>query len=314
MLDITAQREAHVELERLAYSDPLTGLANRTKLEQVLAERTAEHPSTLLYLDLDDFKTVNDSLGHSAGDDLLRTIASRLRESSGRMTSLRGSAATSSRCWSTTSTRATVAERIVALMREPVGAAGHELVVTASVGVAVASDPAEILRHADMAMYDAKKAGGATYRFFEAAMHDAAVSRLVLLGDLARPSFLDELFVDYSRSSASSLAQVVGVEALCRWRHPRRGLIRPGEFLGVAEENGRIVEIGQRVLTLACTQGAALTAPVRRADLDLGERRRPAARGPRFRRRSSEDSGAQHARPALASARVDRDRADACRR
>jgi diguanylate cyclase (GGDEF)-like protein/PAS domain S-box-containing protein len=256
LLDITAQREAHAELERLAYSDPLTGLANRTKLEQVLAERTAEHPSTLLYLDLDDFKTVNDSLGHTAGDDLLRTIASRLREIV-RANDVVARIGGDEFALLVDDVDATsLAERIIELMRDPVGTAGHELVVTASVGVAVASDPAEILRHADMAMYDAKKAGGATYRFFEDAMHDAAVSRLALLGDLARPSFLDELFVDYQPIFDLESAQIAGVEALCRWRHPRRGLIPPGDFLGVAEENGRITEIGQRVLMLACTQGA----------------------------------------------------------
>ena len=257
LLDITAEREARGELERLAYSDPLTGLWNRTRLERVLAERDGGPAPTLLFLDLDDFKTVNDSLGHTAGDDLLRTIADRLREIvrpddvvariGGDEFALLvdGGEATS------------IAERIVATLRRPIAAGGHELVVGASIGIAAGSDPAEILRHADMAMYDAKNAGGGTYRFFDPAMHEAVVGRLALLGDLSRPSFLDELFVDYQPIFELDTGKLSGVEALCRWRHPRGHLVPPLEFLGVAEENGRIVDIGRRVLEIACAQGAA---------------------------------------------------------
>jgi diguanylate cyclase (GGDEF)-like protein/PAS domain S-box-containing protein len=256
ILDITAEREARDELERLAYTDPLTGLWNRTRLERMVAERGDESVPTLLYLDLDDFKTVNDSLGHAAGDELLRTIAGRLREIV-RPTDVvariggdefallvEGGDATS------------IAERIVAALRQPIGAAGHELVVGASIGIATSS-PAEILRHADMAMYDAKKAGGSTFRFFAPAMHEAVVSRLALLRDLARPSFLDELFVLYQPIFDMASGRLSGVEALCRWRHPRGELISPLEFLGLAEENGRIIDIGRRVLQVACAQAAA---------------------------------------------------------
>jgi diguanylate cyclase (GGDEF)-like protein/PAS domain S-box-containing protein len=257
LLDITAEREARDELERLAYSDPLTGLWNRTRLERVLAEPSGGPAPTLLFLDLDDFKTVNDSLGHTAGDELLREIADRLREIV-RPTDVvariggdefavlvEGGDATS------------IAERIVATLRVPIEAAGHELIVGASIGIAAGSEPAEILRHADMAMYDAKNAGGGTYRFFDPAMHEAVVSRLTLLGDLSRPSFLDELFVEYQPIFELETGRLSGVEALCRWRHPRGHLVPPLEFLGVAEENGRIVDIGRRVLEIACAQGAA---------------------------------------------------------
>jgi diguanylate cyclase (GGDEF)-like protein/PAS domain S-box-containing protein len=255
LLDITAEREARDELERLAYTDPLTGLWNRTKLERVLAERGADSAPTLLYLDLDDFKTVNDSLGHTAGDELLRTIAVRLREivrapdvvarigGDEFAILVEGGDATS------------IAERIVAALHDPIAAAEHELVVGASIGIAT-SGPGEILRHADMAMYDAKNAGGNTFRFFEPAMHEAVVSRLALLRDLARPSFLDELFVVYQPIFDIGSGRLAGVETLCRWRHPRGELIPPLEFLGLAEENGRIIDIGLRVLQLACAQGA----------------------------------------------------------
>jgi diguanylate cyclase (GGDEF)-like protein/PAS domain S-box-containing protein len=256
LLDITAEREARNELERLAYSDPLTGLVNRTRLERVLAERGSDSVPTLLYLDLDDFKTVNDSLGHSAGDDLLRTIADRLREIVRPTDFVARIGGDEFAVLVERGNATSIAERIVAALRKPIAAAGHELVVGASIGIAT-SGPAEILRHADMAMYDAKNAGGGTYRFFDPAMHEAVVSRLALLGDLARPSFLAELFVDYQPIFEVASGRLVAVEALCRWRHPRGELIPPLEFLGLAEENGRIVDIGRRVLQLACGQGAA---------------------------------------------------------
>jgi len=256
LLDITAEREARDELERLAYTDLLTGLWNRTKLERVLAERGTDSAATLLYLDLDDFKTVNDSLGHTAGDELLRTIAERLRAIV-RPTDVVARIGGDEFAILVEDEDATpIAERIVATLRDPIAAAGHELVVGASIGIAT-SGPSEILRHADMAMYDAKNAGGGTFRFFDPAMHDAVVSRLALLRDLARPSFLDELFVVYQPIFDTRSGRLSGVEALCRWRHPSGKLIPPLEFLGLAEENGRIVEIGLRVLRLACSEGAA---------------------------------------------------------
>jgi EAL domain-containing protein (putative c-di-GMP-specific phosphodiesterase class I) len=109
-------------------------------------------------------------------------------------------------------------------------------------------------------MYDAKNAGGSTFRFFDPAMHEAVVSRLALLRDLARPTFLDELFVVYQPIFDTRSGRLSGVETLCRWRHPRGELIPPLEFLGLAEENGRIVDIGLRVLQRACAQGAAWTS------------------------------------------------------
>ena len=172
LLDITAEREARDELERLAYTDLLTGLWNRTKLERVLAERGTDSAATLLYLDLDDFKTVNDSLGHTAGDELLRTIAERLRGIV-RPTDVVARIGGDEFAIVVEDGDATpIAERIVATLRDPIAAAGHELVVGASIGIAT-SGPSEILRHADMAMYDAKNAGGGTFRFFDPAMHDA---------------------------------------------------------------------------------------------------------------------------------------------
>ena len=259
ILDITAEREARDELERLAFTDPLTGLWNRTRLERVLAERGDDSESTLLYLDLDDFKTVNDSLGHAAGDELLRTIAGRLREIVRPTDVVARIGGDEFALLVDGGDATTIAERIVAALRAPIAAAGHTLVVGASIGIAT-SGAAEILRHADMAMYDAKNAGGGTFRFFDPAMHEAVMSRLALLGDLARPSFLDELFVLYQPIFDIASSRLSGVEALCRWRHPQGRLIPPLEFLGLAEENGRILDIGLRVLQIACAQGAAWSA------------------------------------------------------
>jgi diguanylate cyclase (GGDEF)-like protein/PAS domain S-box-containing protein len=256
ILDITAEREARDELERLAYTDTLTGLWNRTRLERMLAERDAGPAPTLLYLDLDDFKTVNDSLGHAAGDELLRTIAARLREIAGPTDVIARIGGDEFALVVEGEDAASIAERVVAVLRRPVAAAGHELVVGASIGIAT-SPPAEILRHADMAMYDAKNSGGSTFRFFDPAMHEAVVNRLALLRDLARPSFLDEVFVLYQPIFDMRSGQLSGVEALCRWRHPRGRLVPPLEFLGLAEENGRIIDIGRRVLQVACVQAAA---------------------------------------------------------
>ncbi len=256
ILDITAEREARDELERLAYTDTLTGLWNRTRLERLLAERGSRSALTLLYLDLDDFKTVNDSLGHTAGDELLRTIAERLREIVQPTDVVARIGGDEFALLVEGGDATAIAERIVATLRQPIAAAGHELVVGASIGIAT-SGPAEILRHADMAMYDAKNAGGSTFRFFDPAMHEAVVSRLALLGDLSRPSFVDELFVLYQPIFDMRSGRLSGVEALCRWRHPRGQLVPPLEFLGLAEENGRIIDIGRRVLQVACAQAAA---------------------------------------------------------
>jgi diguanylate cyclase (GGDEF)-like protein/PAS domain S-box-containing protein len=255
ILDITAEREARDELERLAYTDPLTGLSNRTRLERVLAEYGRDRAPTLLYLDLDDFKTVNDSLGHAAGDELLQTIAARLRELVQPTDVVARIGGDEFALLVDRGVATSIAEQIVATLRQPIAAAGHELVVGASIGIAT-SGPTEILRHADMAMYDAKNAGGGTYRVFAPALPDAVVSRLALLRDLARPSFLDELFVLYQPIFDMRSGRLSGVEALCRWRHPRGQLVAPLEFLGLAEENGRIIDIGRRVLEIACAQAA----------------------------------------------------------
>ncbi|HZP72865.1 MAG TPA: EAL domain-containing protein [Gaiellaceae bacterium] len=259
LLDVTAERQAATELERLAFSDPLTGLANRAMLERTILERGEEDEITLLYLDLDDFKTVNDGLGHSIGDELLAIVAERLSHLVRESDLVARIGGDEFGVLVAASSAEHVAKRIVASLRQPISVGGHELAISASVGIAEGHDPSTVLRHADMAMYDAKGAGGDTYRFFEQSMHEAAVARLQLLNDLSRPSFEHEVFLEYQPIFELGVATPTGVEALIRWQHPKRGLVSPLEFVGLAEESGKIVEIGRFVLRTACLQVAAWT-------------------------------------------------------
>src|SRR5207245_7335519 len=153
---------------------------------------------------------------------------------------------------------AAVARRIVDSLRAPFSVAGHDLVVGASIGIATGSgsDPGELLRDADIAMYEAKGAGGATFRFYEREMHETVVKRLQLLADLASASFIDQLAVQYQPIFDLVSGAPVGVEALVRWRHPRRGMLPPSDFIGLAEETGRIADIGAFVLAEACERVA----------------------------------------------------------
>ena len=259
LLDVTAEREAACELERLAFSDQLTGLANRAMLERAIVERSARGEVTLLYLDLDDFKTVNDGLGHSIGDELLVIVGHRLSQLVRDSDIVARIGGDEFGVLVTASNPARVAKRIVASLRQPIPIGEHELGISVSVGIASGRDASTILRRADMAMYHAKSTGGGTYRFFEQTMHETAVARLELLGDLSRPAFEREVFLEYQPIYELGSAVPTGVEALLRWRHPRRGVVPPLEFIGLVEESGKIVDIGRIVLRTACAQAAAWT-------------------------------------------------------
>jgi diguanylate cyclase (GGDEF)-like protein/PAS domain S-box-containing protein len=253
LLDITAQKEAQAELERLAYSDPLTGLGNRALLEQRIASCDGCGQLALLYLDLDDFKTVNDSLGHVVGDDLLVALAGRLREIVRASDAVVRIGGDEFAVLVPAGDAVAVAERIVAAFEQPFRIADHELFVAASIGIAVGADAGQILRDADLAMYDAKR-GGSAFRFFEPAMRDAVVKRLELLRDLSRDSLFDELYLDYQPVFRLDTGELIAVEALLRWQHRERGLVPPLDFIGLAEETGRILDIGRWVLQTACAQ------------------------------------------------------------
>jgi diguanylate cyclase (GGDEF)-like protein len=257
--------ELAAELARRASIDPLTGLANRTALsgrlrEALAAERVDAGPPALLLLDLDDFKTINDSLGHSSGDEVLRVVAERLRSClrPGDVAARLGGDEFAVLVPRVDGEAEAVAlgERLAAVLRTPVTVAGREVLARASVGVRMArggdEDPERLLRDADMAMYAAKSAGRAGVRVFDTAMHTRAVQRLDFEAALRRAVIRQQFTVRYQPVVELAGGGLAGLEALVRWDHPERGLVMPGEFVTLAEDTGLIVPIGRWVLHAAC--------------------------------------------------------------
>ena len=258
--DVHARVEAEDRLERLALADPLTGLANRAALTQQLEELLVQgRQVALLFLDLDRFKVVNDSLGHSAGDELLRTVAGRLagtcREGDEFVVVAQGLDEAGA---------ITLADRLQQVLAAPIGVGGHELVVSASVGIVAAppglaleQDAETLLRDADVSMYRAKAKGRARAVVWTEAFGEAANARMELERDLRAGLERGELVVHYQPQFDLSTGRIAGVEALVRWHHPTRGLLPPGAFLDVADDTGLVVEVGRQVVAAACAQVAA---------------------------------------------------------
>jgi diguanylate cyclase (GGDEF)-like protein len=258
------------EVARRASVDPLTGLANRSAFSKRLREalggfQESDPPGddpapALLLLDLDDFKTINDSLGHSSGDEVLRVVAERLRGclGPGDLAARLGGDEFAVLVPEVADEDEAVAlgERLAAILRTPVTVAGREVLARASVGVRVArggdEDPERLLRDADMAMYAAKRAGRAGVRVFDTAMHTRAVQRLDFEAALRRAVIRQQFTVRYQPVVELPGGRLAGLEALVRWDHPERGLVMPGEFVSLAEDTGLIVPIGRWVLHAAC--------------------------------------------------------------
>ncbi len=263
--DVTARVEAERRLARLALADPLTGLANRASLLQRLEDLLEEGArGAVLFLDLDRFKVVNDSLGHSAGDELLRTVGHRLDGLCGRdalAARLGGDEFVLVVPDVGRQEAVELADVVHEVLAAPLSVSGHDLVVTASVGVVLAlpgqdTGAEELLRDADVAMYRAKSRGRATTVLWDVTYGTAATERLETERDLRRGLQRGELVVHYQPQVDLDTGRIVGVEALVRWEHPVRGLLQPGAFLGVADDSGLVVELGDQVLAAAASQVA----------------------------------------------------------
>jgi diguanylate cyclase (GGDEF)-like protein len=260
--------------------DPLTDLPNRTlfldRLGLALARLRRQQTSiAVLFIDLDNFKVVNDSLGHNAGDKLLVELGGRLRDAIRPSDTIArfGGDEFVVLCEDISEARDAVAvgQRIVEAASEPFPLEGREMFVSASVGVAVAIDcdatPETLLRDADAAMYRAKERGSGRVEVFDEALRTRIMERLDLENGLRRAIKQGELRVYYQPEVSAAQSRMVAVEALVRWEHPERGLLQPDDFVPLAEETGLIVEIGEWVLNEACSQVAEWRAEG--ADLDV---------------------------------------------
>jgi diguanylate cyclase (GGDEF)-like protein len=273
--DITDWQMAQAQISHMARHDALTDLPNRTlfreQLQQALRSAKRNDRVAVLCLDLDHFKSINDSLGHPIGDDLLKEVALRLIgcvRGSDTVARLGGDefAIVQVIDESQASSAATLAIRLVKVISAPYEIQGHQIVIGLSIGISVTpddgSDPNQLLKNADMALYRAKADGRGTFRFFEAGMDARAQARRLLEIDLRAALSRSEFVVYYQPIRDLKADCIVSFEALVRWNHPLRGIIPPLNFIGLAEETGLIVQLGDWVLRTACTAAAGWSQDV----------------------------------------------------
>ncbi|WP_172962261.1 EAL domain-containing protein [Hydrocarboniclastica marina] len=266
-IDITERKENELHIKYLATHDPLTKLPNRTLLKERMLHsiQAAQYLGTkvaLLFLDLNRFKMVNDSLGHDQGDQLLKVIAERLRSCTreGDTTARIGGDefVIVLDALEFVSDAIGIAEEVLASVAEPVRLAGHDVSVSTSIGISVyprdGSDPTILLKSADTAMYQAKEMGGGTFRFYSPDMNARLLERLLTESRLREAIGRGELVLYYQPRVSLVKERIVAIEALVRWDHPENGLMLPDDFIPIAEEIGLIEEIGRTVLMQACEQ------------------------------------------------------------
>jgi diguanylate cyclase (GGDEF)-like protein/PAS domain S-box-containing protein len=272
--DVSERKAFEEQLAHQAFHDPVTGLANRAlfaeRVRHAVARARREHRAiAVIFLDLDDFKTINDSLGHAAGDEVLTEVAKRLDASiRASDTAARFGGDEFAVLLEETEgpqSAADAAERILESLTTPLVIEHKELVVRASLGISVvegdkAADAEELIRNADAAMYIAKRDGKGGYRLFEPAMHEGVLERLELRADLQRAITAQQLELHYQPVVRLADGAVAGLEALVRWRHPERGIVPPDQFIPLAEEMGLIVPIGRWVLREGCRRAKAFQA------------------------------------------------------
>ena len=267
--DMFERKAEEEELRHLALHDPLTRLANRTlfsdHVEHALARnrRTATRPHAVLIVDLDGFKTINDSLGHAAGDEVLVELAERLRtrvrpgDTAARLGGDEFGVLLEN---SSEEDASVVASRILDAISGPIEVHGKDVVITGSVGIALSEDGQNaeaLMRNADVAMYSAKSAGKGRFQIFRREMQEAVARRLDLEADLRRALDREDLVLHYQPIVELATGTLAGLEVLVRWRRSERELVPPGDFIGVAEESGLIRPMGRWILGEACRQQQA---------------------------------------------------------
>ncbi len=283
--DITQRKDAEEQIRRLAYYDTLTGLPNRLLFTEQLHKAIAyaeqhDQQVAIMFVDLDHFKRVNDTLGHGAGDELLRVVSARLAASIRSLDTVSRNADETEENSiarlggdefivmlsdvNRVADAAGVARRLVAALHEPVTVTGTELFVSGSVGVAMypgdGADIDTLLMNADTAMYRAKEAGRGGFQFYDRSMNARALERLVMETSLRRALDRSEFTLHYQPRIELATGRIVGAEALIRWQNPERGMVPPDDFIPLAEATGLVIPIGEWAIAEACRQGAAWRA------------------------------------------------------